>query len=77
VSEIDEGVIDKDTDGTKETTALTDFVGSARLFAVTVTLWALGMDAGAVYRPVLEMDPTGELDHDTPVFVFPVTAALN
>ena len=34
------------------TLAEADSVGSARLVAVTVTVWELAIEAGAVYRPV-------------------------
>ena len=38
--------------------AVADFVGSATLVAVTVTVWALEIEAGAVYRPAALMLPT-------------------
>ena len=40
------------------TVAVADFVESATLVAVTVTVWALVIEAGAVYRPAALMLPT-------------------
>ncbi len=64
--------------GVKPTIATAVFVGSARLLAVTVTLCALVMLAGAVYNPPLEIEPTcGLIDQDAPVLLDPVTVAVN
>ena len=47
-------------------------VGSATLVAVTVTVWALATEAGAVYRPPAVMLPTtGLSDHVTLVLTTP------
>ena len=63
--------------GASEITAAADFVLSAALIAVTVTEVADETVAGAEYRPALEIVPTAGLtDHDTAVFVVPVTAAV-
>jgi hypothetical protein len=50
-----------------ETLALADFVGSARLVAVTVTV-VLPVTLGAVYSPELETVPAVAV-HFTPVVV--------
>jgi hypothetical protein len=73
------GVTDTDTGASRVTDALADLVGSAALVAVTVTVWAKAIAAGAVYRPVLVMVPTlGLMDHVTAVFPAPpVTLAVN
>ena len=73
------GVTDTDTGASSETDALADLVGSATLVAVTVTVWAEAIAAGAVYRPVLVMAPTlGLIDHVTAVFPEPpMTLAVN
>ena len=56
--------------------AVTDFVGSATLVAVTVTVWELAIEAGAVYRPAAVMLPTtGLSDQVTAVLPALVTAA--
>jgi hypothetical protein len=60
------------------TVAVTDLVGSATLAAVTVMVWELVIEAGAVYRPVLAIVPTaGFSDQVTAVFVVPVTVAVS
>ena len=52
-------------------------VVSATLVAVTVTVWAEAMEAGAVYVPE-DKDPTaGFRDQFTPVLLVPVTVAVN
>ena len=52
--------------------------GAATLAAVTVTIRGALIEAGAVYRPELEMEPTaGLIDQETAVLDKPVTAALN
>jgi len=73
------GVTDTDTGGSSEIEALADLVGSATLVAVTVTVWAEAIAAGAVYRPVLVRVPTlGLMDHVTAVFPEPpVTLGVN
>ena len=51
---------------------------SAALVAVTVTVCALEIEAGAVYRPVFETVPTaGFKDQVTAVFDDPLTVAVN
>ena len=56
--------------------AVADFVGSATLVAVTVTVWALEIEAGAVYRPAALMLPrAGVSDQVTAVLPVLVTAA--
>jgi hypothetical protein len=55
-----------------------DFVGSATLVAVTVTVtvWGLLIEAGAVYRPAAVMLPTGGLsDQVTALLPVLVTVA--
>ena len=55
---------------------MADFVESATLVAVTVTVWELEIEAGAVYRPAALMLPTaGLIDHVTAVLLVPVTVA--
>ena len=54
------------------------FVVSARLVAVTVTELAEEMEAGALYKPLVEIVPRlGLTDHTTPVVAVPVTVAVN
>ena len=56
--------------------AVADFVESAALVAVTVTVWELVIEAGAVYTPEALMLPTSGLsDHVTAVLLVPVTVA--
>ena len=51
-------------------------VGSATLVAVTVTVWELEIEAGAVYRPAAVMLPTtGLIDQVTAVLPVLVTVA--
>src|ERR1039458_9453269 len=66
------------------TIADADLVESAVLVAVTATLLGLGTVAGAGYKPLAEIVPTGGLApampftlHVTAVFVVPVTVAVN
>jgi hypothetical protein len=66
------------------TVAEADLVGAATAVAVTVTLDEVGTLAGAVYKPVEEMDPhtspaqpVPATVHFTEVFVVPVTVAEN
>src|SRR6266540_2482561 len=67
-----------ETVGVSATTALAVLLRSARLPAVTVTFCALPIVAGAVYKPPLEIVPTrGLIDHETPVLLEPLTAAVN
>jgi hypothetical protein len=64
--------------GIRFTIALADLVGSATLVPVIVTVSALGIRVGAVYRPAAEMVPVlGVSDHVTRVCGLPVTAAVN
>jgi hypothetical protein len=54
------------------------FAGSAWLVAVTVTVCCVVMLEGAVYSPVVLIEPTtGLMDHVTAVFVVPETVAVN
>ncbi len=51
---------------------------STKLVARTSTLWAVVMSAGAVYSPLLEMEPTaGLIDQATPGFAVPLNVAVN
>ena len=62
----------------RETTPLADLVGSAALFAVTVTVWAVRVLDGAVYRPAEEIVPTdGVIDQVTAVLLVPKTVDVN
>jgi len=64
--------------GIKLTLALADWVASATLVAVMMTLCPALIVAGAVYRPVLESAPTAGLsDQVTLVLLVPVTVAVN
>jgi hypothetical protein len=55
-----------------------DLVGSATAWAVTVTAWEKSKLAGAVYRPVDEIEPTdGLIDQFTAVLLEPDTVAVN
>jgi hypothetical protein len=66
------------TGGTRLIIALADLVESAALVAVIVTVWAVLMLAGAVYRPLPDSVPTAGLKlQETAVFVLPVTLAVN
>jgi|ERR1035441_5038000 hypothetical protein len=61
-----------------ETTPLTDLVGSATLWAVTVTVWDVRTRAGAVYRPAEEIVPNdGLIDQVTAVLLAPKTVPVN
>ena len=55
------------------TVAEADLVGSATLVAVTVTVWELAIETGAVYRPATVMLPIPGLSDQVtavlPVFV--------
>jgi hypothetical protein len=58
------------------TLAPADFVGSATLVAVTVTVWELVIEAGAVYKPAAVMLPASWLiDQVTAVLPVLVTVA--
>ena len=63
--------------GTKLTWALTFFVGSAALAAVTVTVCAEAMVAGAAYTPAAKVPTDGDIDQFTLVLPDPLTVALN
>lgn len=58
------------------TAALADFVGSATLVAVIVTVCP-ELTLGAVYKPFNRLPTAGFIDHVTAVFVLPVTVAVN
>ena len=61
-----------------DTLALVDLVGSATLWAVTVTVCDVGILKGAVYRPAEEIVPTdGLMDQVTAVLLVPKTVAVN
>jgi hypothetical protein len=62
----------------KDTTPLADWVGSAALWAVTVTVCDVRILDGAVYRPAEEIVPTdGLIDQVTAVLLVPKTVAVN
>jgi hypothetical protein len=63
--------------GTKLTLAFTFLVGSAALAAVTVTVCADAMVAGAVYTPAAKVPTDGDIDQLTLVLLDPLTVALN
>src|ERR1019366_7082014 len=65
--------------GCRVTVAVADFVLSATLVAVTVTVWLAGTEAGAVYKPLDVMDPAllGLMVQVTAVLLLPVTVAGN
>jgi len=76
VAEVGEMVTATDVDGgVMVTVALADFVVSAWLVALTVTVVVV-VTVGAVKRPALEIMPP-LVDHVTAVFVEPATVALN
>ena len=62
----------------KVTTPLAGLVGSATLWAVTVTVCDVRILDGAVYRPAKEIVPTdGLIDQVTAVLLAPETVAVN
>src|ERR1035438_1317780 len=62
----------------RETTPLADRVASVALRAVTVTVWAVRILDGAVYRPAEEIVPNdGLIDQVTAVLLVPKTVAVN
>lgn len=63
--------------GVSCTVAVADFVGSATLVAVMVTVCGELIEAGAVYRPLTSVPTAGFIDQVTAVFVLPVTVAVN
>ena len=79
VSEAEGGFTETVTGGMSVIAAAADFVESATLVAVTVTVSCVGMDAGAVYRPEAETEPVpaGERLQVTCWFVDPVTTAVS
>jgi hypothetical protein len=68
-----------ETEGTSVIVADEDAVVSARLVAVTVTVCAVVMVVGAVYRPDAPIvpTPTGLTDHVTALFAALVTVAVS
>ena len=63
------------TGGIRVTVAVADLVGSAMLVVVTLTVWELEIEAGAVYRPAAVMLPTTGLnDQVTLVVIDPLGA---
>lgn len=66
------------TGGFTTTVAVAYFVVSAALVARTVKVCLTVTDAGAVYSPAVEIEPTAEeRDHVTEVLEVPVTLAVN
>ena len=65
--------------GLSVTVAVPNFVLSATLVAVTLTVWREAIEAGAVYRPELEIEPAplGLIAQDTEVLLLPVTVGVN
>src|ERR1035438_2056549 len=62
----------------KETAPLADLVGSATLWAVTVTVCDVAILDGAVYRPAEEIVPTdGLIDQAAAALLVPKTVAVN
>src|ERR1039458_3326155 len=62
----------------RETTPVADLVGSATLWAVTVTVCDVRILDGAAYRPADEIVPTdGLIDQVTEVLLVPKTVAVN
>jgi hypothetical protein len=75
VAEVGEMVMLTAAGAVTVTAAEADLVESACDTAVTVTVAGLGTDAGAVYKPELEIVPTVALPPTTP-FTCQVTAVL-
>jgi hypothetical protein len=72
------GLIATDIDGPRLIVALADLVESELRVAVTVRVCGLVILLGAVYRPLVEREPTaGLIVHVTGAFVVPVTLAVN
>ena len=70
------GVREMPTVGLSVTVALAALLESATLVTVMVTIWALAIEAGAVYRPTAVMLPTsGLIDHMTALLPVLVTVA--
>ena len=65
------------TGGNSATVALDDLVGSATLAAVMVTDSAVGMFAGAVYRPLERVPMAGSRLQMTAVLAVLFTDAVN
>ena len=62
----------------RDTRAPADLVGSATLWAVTVTVCDVRILDGAVYRPTEEIVPTeGLIDQVTAVLLVPKSVAVN
>lgn len=85
-ADVEEGVTDTDEIVTEEaevagltvTVARLLLLGSAELVAMTATVCEELTDAGALYKPDVEIEPTaGETDQVTAVFVDPLTLAVN
>jgi hypothetical protein len=62
--------------GVSEMLALAVLVVSAALVALTVTVWAEAIVAGAVYTPLDNVPTDGDMDQVTLVLVDPVTLAF-
>src|ERR1035437_220486 len=67
----EDGVSETVTEGVSVTVAVADLVGSATLVALTIMVWELAIEAGAVYRPAPVMLPTTGLS-DQVTAVLPV-----
>jgi hypothetical protein len=70
-NDTEDGVSETVTGGVSVTLAEADLVGSATLVALTVMVWELVIEAGAVYRPAAVMLPTCGLS-DQVTAVLPV-----
>jgi len=72
----EDGVSETVTGGFRVTVVVADLLESATLVAVTVTVWELAIEAGAVYRPAAEIVPADGLrDHLTAVLLVLTTVA--
>src|ERR1017187_10205700 len=78
VIETGDGDTETVTGGVRLMVAVPLLVVSAALVAVTVTVWADAMEAGAVYRPAEEIEPAaGLIDQVTAVLEVLPTVAVN
>jgi hypothetical protein len=74
------GVTEIDTagaGGVSDIAALAVLAGLAALVAVTVTVCADAMLAGAVYTPLIMLPTAGEIDQFTPRLLDPLTLAVS
>lgn len=72
-SDADDGLTETDTGAVTVTLTVADLLESAALVALTVYVPAV---LGAVYKPLVEMEPPVAL-HVTAVLELPVTVAVN